>query len=164
MVVRGRWLLLGCVMAAGAAAAWRAGRPAPQSVPASAPANIDAVDEPTHEVLGTITEVRQAPYCGIAIGTSTIRYGNAFALVVPCLEMVRDTGPRFAVGDRHRVVVDDNDVVRAIEWNGHRYALGARLPVVQAPAEAIDRLAATPPHAYDAPGWHWRPARLRRIR
>ncbi|HEX3765903.1 MAG TPA: hypothetical protein VHW23_44705 [Kofleriaceae bacterium] len=144
-----------------AAAAWIADRPGPPCVPPGAPPE---TLEPTYEVIGTITEVQPGGGCGIFLSVSQIRYGNAFALVVPCLDLNGELGPRFAVGDRHRLVVDGNDVVRAIEWNGHRYEQPTCLAVVMAPAEAFGHVAVTAPDlAYHAPGWHWAPARLRRI-
>lgn len=154
-MVRRRWLLLA---ATGAAMVVWVAR---QTGPGSAPDGLEA----THEVIGTITEAHQGPGCGVYVWVSEIRYGNAFAVVAPCLDVASAVGPRFAVGDQHRLFVDDSDVVRAIEWNGRRYVLGTDLPLVKAPIDVLGHVSVTTPDlAYDAPGWHWARARLRSVR
>lgn len=40
------------------------------------------------------------------------------------------------------VLVDDNDIARAIEWNGRRYTMATALPVVKTPAAAIGHITA----------------------
>lgn len=136
----------------------------PDALPPTAAERSAALVAPqpaTHEEVGTITEALTSAGCGIFVSVAEVRYGDRFGVLVPCIELHIAAGLRFAVGDTHHLLVDDNDVVRAIEWNGHRYAMDTTLPAVKTPATAIGHITAVDPtRHYDAPGWRWDAARL----
>jgi len=115
--------------------------------------------EAAFEHNGTITEVHASFGCGFNVGVAQVRYGDRFGVVVPCIELLQGDGLRFAVGDSHRVIVDDRDRVRAIEWHGHRYRVDG-YPSVMTPAWAIGRIlwsttASDNAMHYSADGWRW---------
>jgi hypothetical protein len=97
-------------------------------------------------LIGRVVEVIGSWHCGVAIGVSQILYESPFdrsvrfAVVIPCLEFLTQKIP-FAVGELHRLTVDDKQRVREVRWNDKRHRLmGGGMPSVVMPATELGKL------------------------
>lgn len=145
------------VVAMGVVAGLAVPRPGPRAASPPAVIAAPAYAPRLRSIRETIHEVESWPGCGVLVFATRVRYDDVSA-IVPCIELVENNGPRFAVGDTHELVVDECDEVRAIIWRGRRYPLDG-FPTVIAPASLTEFTMTndyqTDTVRYDAPGWHW---------
>jgi hypothetical protein len=110
---------------------------------------------PTDPNVAAITEVHRGPPCGKIVGATEVRYGDHFTAIVPCAELA--AGLPFAVGDVHKLMVDDDGQIRAITWHGRTWRFDGAYEAVQAPAAAFGKIASVFDNRghYSAPNWSW---------
>jgi len=106
----------------------------------------------------TITAIHESFGCGLAIGVTRVEYGDS-DLLVPCIELVRSRGLRFAIGDDQDISTDGDGRVTMITWQGTTFTFRRdKLVPVKAPVLAElgwrDDVGAADMH-YEAKGWSW---------
>lgn len=111
----------------------------------------------------TITETEEPAGCGVLVAFARVRYGDRFGLVVPCIDLYRADGLRFAVGDMHTLHLDAQARVTSIIWQDKTWQVGSRpYEPVKTPASAIGHIhwtiegSVAKPHVrYQALNWSW---------